>query len=213
MRVKFCKYLLVLICVFSLTMVSAQHTLLVKSSYTNNTPVTEGVFTGTGFNTLQGAITHARTLTGEVEIELMEDDITEVVTIQQKTGLNLTIDGNGKTLTGQININGDKRFNGADKLVIKNLNFKYDGSATSGFIYGVRNTSNPHNVTVADCNFDGAGSENFRAVTIPSKCSAKNIILINVTAKNLFGFAQFQAQQLSKSKTVLQLRICVMEYK
>lgn len=192
MRVKFCKYLLVLICVFSLTMVSA-HTLLVKSSYTNNTPVTEGVFTGTGFNTLQAAIDSARAnLTGEVEIELMEN-ITEVVTIRQKTSLNLTIDGNGKTLTGQININGDKRVNGADKLVIKNLNFKYDGSATSGFIYGVRNSSYPHNVTVADCNFDGTGSSSFRAVSIPSQCYAKNIILINVTAKNLFGFAQLQA--------------------
>ena len=113
MRVKFCKYLLVLICVFSLTVVSAQNTLLVKSSYTNNTPVTEGVFTGTGFNTLQAAIDYARVnLTGEVEIELMEN-ITEVVTIQQKTSLNLTIDGNGKTLTGQIRIDGDGRLNGA----------------------------------------------------------------------------------------------------
>ena len=198
MRVKFCKYLLVLICVFSLTMVSAQHTLLVKSSYTNNTPVTEGVFTGTGFNTLQGAITHARTLTGEVEIELMEN-ITEVVTIQQKTSLNLTIDGNGKTLTGQIRIDGDGRLNGDDKLVIKNLNFTFkSGTADGAFIYSLKDSQAynthgyTHNVTVADCNFDGAGSVSFRAVRCPAKGSAKNIILINVTAKNLFGLAEFR---------------------
>ena len=199
MRVKFCKYLLVLICVFSLTMVSAQHTLLVKSSYTNNTPVTEGVFTGTGFNTLQGAITHARAnLTGEVEIELMEN-ITEVVTIQQKTSLNLTIDGNGKTLTGQIRIDGDGRLNGDDKLVIKNLNFTFkSGTADGAFIYSLKDSQAyythgyTHNVTVADCNFDGAGSVSFRAVRCPAKGSAKNIILINVTAKNLFGLAEFR---------------------
>ena len=200
MRVKFCKYLLVLICVFSLTMVSAQHTLLVKSSYTNNTPVTEGVFTGTGFNTLQGAITHARAnLTGEVEIELMEN-ITEVVTIQQKTSLNLTIDGNGKTLTGQIRIDGDGRLGGTDKLVIKNLNFTFkSGTADGAFIYSLKDSQAynthgyTHNVTVADCNFDGAGSVSFRAVRCPAKGSAKNIILINVTAKNLFGLAEFRA--------------------
>ena len=199
MRVKFCKYLLVLICVFSLTMVSAQHTLLVKSSYTNNTPVTEGVFTGTGFNTLQGAITHARAnLTGEVEIELMEN-ITEVVTIQQKTSLNLTIDGNGKTLTGQIRIDGDGRLGGTDKLVIKNLNFTFkSGTADGAFIYSLKDSQAynthgyTHNVTVADCNFDGAGSVSFRAVRCPAKGSAKNIILINVTAKNLFGLAEFR---------------------
>ena len=199
MRVKFCKYLLVLICVFSLTMVSAQHTLLVKSSYTNNTPVTEGVFTGTGFNTLQGAITHARTnLTGEVEIELMEN-ITEVVTIRQKIGLNLTIDGNGKTLTGQIRIDGNGNLDGTDKLVIKNLNFTFkSGTADGAFIYSLKNSQAvntygyTHKVTVADCNFDGAGSSSFRAVRCPSKGSAKNIILINVTAKNLFGLAEFR---------------------
>ena len=198
MRVKFCKYLLVLICVFSLTMVSAQHTLLVKSSYTNNTPVTEGVFTGTGFNTLQGAINHARTLTGEVEIELMEN-ITEVVTIRQKTSLNLTIDGNGKTLTGQIRIDGNGNLDGTDILVIKNLNFTFkSGTADGAFIYSLKNSQAvnaygyTHKVTVADCNFDGAGSVSFRAVRCPSKGSAKNIILINVTAKNLFGLAEFR---------------------
>ena len=199
MRVKFCKYLLVLICVFSLTMVSAQNTLLVKSSYTNNTPVTEGVFTGTGFNTLQAAIDYARTnLTGEVEIELMEN-ITEVVTIQQKTSLNLTIDGNGKTLTGQIRIDGNGNLDGTDKLVIKNLNFTFkSGTADGAFIYSLKNSQAvntygyTHKVTVADCNFDGAGSSSFRAVRCPSKGSAKNIILINVTAKNLFGLAEFR---------------------
>ena len=63
---------------------------------------------GTGYTTLQAAVTAAQGMTGDKTITLT-DNTTEEVNFRQQTNLNLTINGGGKTLTGKIVIHGDTR--------------------------------------------------------------------------------------------------------
>ncbi len=169
----------------------------------------------TTYTTFQDAIDDATaTMTGDVTIELMKN-ITEWVLIVQKAGLNLTIDGHGTTLTGQIIIDGEARHCGTETLAITNLNFAYADGAfatysssttlTNGFVVTPTNkgpedapykTSRgyiySHNITVKDCNFDGNGSTmDLYAFKGAWGSNPRNIKLENCTAKNVFGFAFF----------------------
>ena len=168
----------------------------------------------TTYPTFQAAIDDATTnMTGDVTIELMKN-IKEWVLIVQKSGLNLTIDGHSTTLTGQIIIDGEARHCGTETLEIKDINFAYEADAfatytnsttlTNGFVVTPtnkgpadapyktsRNYIYSHNITVKDCNFDGAGSTEIYAFKGAWGSNPRNIKLDNCTAKNVFGFAFF----------------------
>ena len=166
------------------------------------------------YSSLQAAVDYATAnMSGDVTINLAKDD-TEWVLIVQKAGLNLTIDGNNHTLTGQIIIDGEARACGTETLDITNLNFAYDANAfaiytnsttlTNGFIVTPTNKGPAdapykttrsyiysHNITVSNCHFDGTGSTNLYAFKGAWGSNPRNIKLENDTAKNVFGFAFF----------------------
>ncbi|MBO4655987.1 MAG: InlB B-repeat-containing protein [Bacteroidales bacterium] len=171
----------------------------------------------TEYPTLQEAIDYANAnLTGDVTIELIKDDA-EWVLIVQKAGLNLTINGNNYTLTGQIIIDGEERSAGTETLTIENLNFAYNASnfaqftnsanLTNAFIVTprcgnnapadapyktTRNYNYAHNVTVSNCNFDGDGSNNsIYGVDCAWGGNPINITVQNCTAKNVLSLARF----------------------
>ena len=154
----------------------------------------------TEFETLQAAIDAAHEMSGSVTITLLSD-ITEVGLIHQKAGLDLTIDGNGKTITGQIFIDGDGRYEGTDTLTIKDTKFVYDASTyedaficapstkTAGKIYTTGKYNYAHNIIVEGCDFAGSGTTTV-AVRTASGGGAHNVVLKNNTVTGGHSFAQ-----------------------
>ena len=107
---------------------------------------------------------------GNTEIKLAAD-ITGDVKITQKEGVNIVIDGDGKKFTGIITVFGDARYNGAETLAIKNVNFVAKAGADACILSPDRTAQSParysysHNVTVENCTFtDPDGSVDCAAI-------------------------------------------------
>lgn len=172
--------------------------------YTVRIPVVAKIGT-TEYPTLQAAVDAASAMTGDVTIELV-DNTAEAVVIKKQSGLNLTIDGKNKTLTGQIIVAG--RGLTTEVLTITNLNFAYDVSLMetgTGFISfpDTRGTANrwstssynyAHNINVTYCNFDGTGggATSVAGVAVPSIGGGLSDFTIDhCTAANMHSLAQF----------------------
>ena len=102
---------------------------------------------------------------GDNTIELLADNA-EDVTIKQVEGVNVTIDGGTSRFdySGTITIHGNARYQGAETLTFKNIDFTTD---KAGHYFIDSNSTGSveryaHNVTVDDCNFtatdDGVNS-------------------------------------------------------
>lgn len=76
---------------------------------------------GVAYTTLQQAIDAC--VEGDNTITLLYG-CDETVTIKQQAGINIVLDGNNKTYSGTINIDGNKRPAGAETLTIKNVKLK-----------------------------------------------------------------------------------------
>ena len=163
------------------------------------------------YETLQSAIDAAySSMTGDVQIMLL-DDITGYSIVRQKAGLNLTINGDNKTINGQIIIDGDNRADGTETLTIKNVKFEDDKtnfvSGTDAFILvpNLKETDKPytrsannyaHNITVVDCSFTSTTTEKFKVVGFKSTSgggNCYNLMMQNVSGDNLHSFAQLQS--------------------
>ena len=89
---------------------------------------------------------------------LFDANIEGNVTIDQQEGVNYVIDGNGYEYTGTITIDGNSRNDGAETVVIKNVNFV---AADDVEVYFIEQNSAesavryPHNVTIENCTFKG----------------------------------------------------------
>ena len=84
-------------------------------------------------------------------------DLTGDVTVYQKAGQNVVINGNDKQFNGTIYVYGNSRNNDAETVTIKNVNFI--SNDTRDFISS-NSTDNDkryaHNVTIEGCTFTGA---------------------------------------------------------
>ena len=132
---------------------------------------------GVGYETLAEAV--AAVQNGET-ITLLADNA-ETVTITQKEDLSFTIDGNGKTYTGSIDVNGNRRSTGEETLTIKNVNFV---AGASGAITETESGSYAHNITIEGCTFDKAEGVEGSVYGIKLQ-HAYNIVLKDVTAQNI----------------------------
>ena len=82
------------------------------------------------------------------------------VTVTQKEGVKITLDGNGYTYNGAITVDGkSKRYETAG-IVIKNVNFDANGISKDACVNlgGTNATRYTNNVTVLDCTFEGTGN-------------------------------------------------------
>ena len=78
------------------------------------------------------------------------------VTAEQTEGKNIIINGNGKKYNGTITIDGNSRFDGAETILFKNINF----ITTDDLNFIEQNSTDgavryPHNVTIEECTFEG----------------------------------------------------------
>lgn len=151
-------------------------------AYTEDAPSVTGVakIGNQSYDTLQAAIDAVKN--GET-IELLQN-VTENVTLTQKTGLSYTVDGNNKTLTGKIVIKTDSTQSESKRTVIKNLNFVSD--AKVDFINSTETNYYPV-ITVEGCTFTGNGKG--EAVAIRLK-SSQSVIIKDCVGTGLHSFLQ-----------------------
>ena len=139
-------------------------------------------------------------------------DIEGYTVILQKPNLNLTIDGQNKTLEGQLILHGNGNQTNTETLEIKNLNFIGDprtayNSGWDAFVYcpnlksslpasyngGGDSHGYVHNLTIDNCTFTGNEEYNIVAVKTVSGSGPMNFTLKNCTATKLHSFGQFTA--------------------
>ncbi len=163
----------------------------------------------TEYATLQEAVDAAHDMSGDVTITLIANTSGYAI-VHQKAGLNLTIDGDNKTLNGQIIIDGDGNLDGTDALTIQNIKFEMPSAfctGTDAFVvvpstkttgtpyYAPSHNNHAHNITISDCTFTG----NYPTSNIVGFKShsgidgMKNLVMENVTATNLHSLAQLTA--------------------
>ena len=121
------------------------------------------------------------------------ENIVGDVTILQKEGVNIVIDGAKYKWDGTITINGDARANGKETLTLKNINF--ETKTAKDFISAPTKINNrynySHNVTVDNCTFS---SEAFNESIVGIKLlTTYNAAVKNCTATNIHTLAQFQS--------------------
>lgn len=118
-------------------------------------------------------------------------DCAEAVSFTQTKEVSFVLNGNGKTMTGNINITARAGKDATSTLVIKNFNFKTDKTAYD-FIKSVETNYYPNNITIQDCTFEGTSdinAEGYAVVAVRLK-SANNITIKDCTGTGLHSFLQ-----------------------
>ena len=113
-------------------------------------------------------------------------DITENVTLTEKTGLYYTIDGNGNKMNGTISISSLSDTNDNRRITIKNINFVDTTDANVDFISSV-NTNHYPRITVEGCTFTGSGNDGDVAIRLKSSHS---VIIKDCAGTGLHSFMQ-----------------------
>ena len=122
-------------------------------------PTTAGVVSvgENTYDTLQAAfnfINESTTPAGTYTVSIL-DDITVTAKIIQTEGKNVVIEGNNHTMSAQLQIDGNGKYNNTETLTIQNLNFV----STSGDCIRSENPGTAgaynyaHNVTIKGCDF------------------------------------------------------------
>ena len=104
-------------------------------------------------------------------------DIVGDITVDQAEGENIVLDGRDYKFNGTIFVNGHARMHEAETLLIKNINFE-TADAARAFVEQNSTASDlryPHNVTIDNCTFKGAGED----VMVAKIRQGKNIVVKN----------------------------------
>ena len=128
---------------------------------------------------LQAALDAA---TGNATIVLAAD-INGDVTVNQKEGVNIVIDGKNYKYDGVITIDGKARHTGTETLNIKSVNFE-TAKDNVDFISSNIAKQYAHNVTIEDCTFTNKGE----GTVVPARFrQAYNITMKNCTVEGTFS--------------------------
>ena len=149
---------------------------------TVNQPVAVAQIGTTKYGTLQEAIDDVQN--GET-IELLSD-VTENVTLTEKTDLYYTINGSDKTMNGKITVNSLSDTNDNRRITIKNIKFVDNTDADVDFISSVETNHYPR-LTVEGCTFTGSGNNGDVAVRLKSSHS---VVIKYCTGTGLHSFLQ-----------------------
>ena len=124
------------------------------------------------------------------------------ITIRQKEGLNLVIDGCDFKFNGTFYIEGKANYTGEEALTLQNIQFETeftsdDPNACHDFISSNSTESEKryaHNVKILNCSFKNNGTSNAVAMRYRQ---AYNMSAENCTATNLHSFAQITASEFA----------------
>ena len=120
-------------------------------------------------------------------------DIEGNVTVVQKQGVKITIDGNYKKYNGQIKVHSNSNHYADAALTIKNVNFE-TSVASLNVIEALENGSERYstNIKVEHCTFTATGEAVNTSVGVQIK-SSKNAKVINCTATDMHSLIQAQS--------------------
>ena len=138
---------------------------------------------------LQAAINAAE---GETTIALYADMESDV-TVVQKAGVKITINGKEKKFNGSIKVHSNSYFYADAALTIQNVNFE-SSVASVNFIEALENGSKRYstNITVEGCTFTATDEAVNTSVGVQIKAS-KNAKVLNCTATNMHSLIQAQS--------------------
>ena len=140
---------------------------------------------------LQRAINNAKV--GEPNVFTLKGDVTGDITVSQKQGVKITIEGEGKKFNGVVKVHSNSNHYADAALTIKNVNFE-TSVASVNVIEALENGSERYstNITVEDCTFTATGEAVNTAVGLQIKAS-KNAKVLNCTATNMHSLIQAQS--------------------
>ena len=105
-----------------------------------------------------------------------------------QNGVNLVIDGNNYAFDGILTVNGKSRYDGAETLVIKNVNFATESTAAMDFISSSTDAVRyAHNVTIENCTFTAPEGTDVVAIRFRQ---AYDVVVKNCTVKGGHSLAQ-----------------------
>ena len=146
------------------------------------------------FSTLQSAldyITDPTTPSGDYLV-LICAEIDEPIQIYQVANKNVTIDGQGNTISANIDIDGNARFDGAETLTFQNINFNV--SAGEDAITSEDTTAGSydyaHNVTITGCTFELASDSTAVGLRL---YQSFNVLIEDCTFTGGHSMGQFKA--------------------
>ena len=115
-------------------------------------------------------------------------DVEGNVTVTQKAGINVTINGNGQAFDGTLTINGQSKVGTGETLTIKNVNFATEATAAMDFISSATDAVRyAENVTIEGCTFTAPEATDVVAIRLRQ---AYDIVVKNCTVKGGHSLAQ-----------------------
>ena len=148
-------------------------------------------FEGAPYTSLQDAI-DAAVNGGTI---YLTSNVNETVTIVEKAGVNLVIDGQNKKYDGQIKIHNGSSYNDGT-VTIKNVNFETN-VLENNFVYAVdfgNAQRYSQNITVEDCTFTALAGSKAENTAVGVKVNAsKNLVIKNCVATNMHSLLQAQS--------------------
>ena len=166
-------------------------TALEEKDNTDNTMYySKGVWYVKSAEKLQAVINNAKA--GENTIAF-SNDITGNVTVVQKPGVKITIDGCDKKYNGFIKVHSNSNHYADAALTIKNVNFETSTPAIN-FIEALENGSERYstNITAENCSFTATDAAVNTTVGLQIKAS-KNAKVLNCTATDMHSLIQAQS--------------------
>ena len=148
-------------------------------------------FENVGYTSLQDAI-DAAAQGGTI---YLASKVNETVTIVEKAGVELVIDGQDNKFDGQIKIHNGSSYNDG-KVTIKNVNFETN-VLENNFVYAVdfgNAQRYSQNITVEDCTFTALTGSKAENTAVGVKVNAsKNLVVKNCVATNMHSLLQAQS--------------------
>ena len=132
---------------------------------------------------------------------LFGKDIEGDVTVLQKEGVNVTINGNGNKFDGVFTVNGNARSTGAETLTFTDINFETEHATDTKesewtFISAPSKINNKynysHNVTIENCTFRNT-VDDVKRVGSASFTGTYNFVMRNCEAYNQHSLLQTQS--------------------
>ena len=147
---------------------------------------------------LQAAVDAA---TGETTI-CFGADIEGDVTVVQKQGVKITIDGKGKKFIGSIKVHSNSNYYDDAALTIKNVNFE-TSAASVNVIEALENGSARYsqNITVEDCTFTATDAAVNTSVAVQVKAT-RGVTVTGCTATGMHSLIQAQSCDTGDVKVI-----------
>ncbi len=148
-------------------------------------------YNNVGYTSLQDAI-DAAAQGGTI---YLASNVEETVTIVEKAGVELVIDGQDNKFDGTIKIHNGSNYNDG-KVTIKNVNFETN-VLENNFVYAVdfgNAQRYSQNITVEDCTFTALAGSQAENTAVGVKVNAtKNLVVKNCVATNMHSLLQAQS--------------------